>query len=259
MIQITFNQNTIEYLLIILVRVSSFVFIAPFFGDSAVPARVKVSFSVLITILLFYSMPVTRLEYGTVIDYAIIVVKESITGLLIGFSAYICNTIIHFSGKIIDMEIGLSMAQVFDPTTNTEIGLTGSLYSYLLMLFMIVSNMHIFLLNALVDSYTLIPIIGIKLGDTMYDRVIGFMVNYFVIGFRIVLPVFASILLLNCILGIMAKVAPQMNMFSVGIQLKILLGFLVLFLTIQLLPYVSDFVFTEMKRMVTGIASGMHG
>lgn len=138
MIQITFNQNTIEYLLIILVRVSSFVFIAPFFGDSAVPARVKVSFSVLITILLFYSMPVTRLEYGTVIDYAIIVVKESITGLLIGFSAYICNTIIHFSGKIIDMEIGLSMAQVFDPTTNTEIGLTGSLYSYLLMLFMIV-------------------------------------------------------------------------------------------------------------------------
>ena len=200
MIQITFNQNTIEYLLIILVRVSSFVFIAPFFGDSAVPARVKVSFSVLITILLFYSMPVTRLEYGTVIDYAIIVVKESITGLLIGFSAYICNTIIHFSGKIIDMEIGLSMAQVFDPTTNTEIGLTGRLYSYLLMLFMIVSNMHIFLLNALVDSYTLIPINGIKLGDTMYDTVMGFMANYFVIGFRIVLPVFASIMLLNCIL-----------------------------------------------------------
>lgn len=143
MIQITFNQNTIEYLLIILVRVSSFVFIAPFFGDSAVPARVKVSFSVLITILLFYSMPVTRLEYGTVIDYAIIVVKESITGLLIGFRhTYVIR--LYIFRKIIDMEIGLSMAQVFDPTTNTEIGLTGSLYSYLLMLFMIVSNMHIF-------------------------------------------------------------------------------------------------------------------
>ena len=86
MIEVTFNQNTIEYLLIILVRVSAFVFIAPFFGDSAVPARVKVSFSVLVTILMFYSMPVTQLEYNTVIDYAVIVVKESITGLLIGFS-----------------------------------------------------------------------------------------------------------------------------------------------------------------------------
>ncbi len=257
MIQITFNQNTIEYLLIILVRVSSFVFIAPFFGDSAVPARVKVSFSVLITILLFYSMPVTRLEYGTVIDYAIIVVKESITGLLIGFSAYICNTIIHFSGKIIDMEIGLSMAQVFDPTTNTETGLTGSLYSYLLMLFMIVSNMHIFLLNALVDSYTLIPINGIKLGDTMYDTVMGFMVNYFVIGFRIVLPVFASILLLNCILGIMAKVAPQMNMFAVGMQLKVMVGLFVMFITVSVLPVLSNFIFSHMQTMIKEMLRGM--
>ena len=257
MIQITFNQNTIEYLLIILVRVSSFVFIAPFFGDSAVPARVKVSFSVLVTVLLFYSMPVTRLEYGTVIDYAIIVVKESITGLLIGFSAYICNTIIHFSGKIIDMEIGLSMAQVFDPTTNTETGLTGSLYSYLLMLFMIVSNMHIFLLNALVDSYTLIPINGIKLDDTMYDTVMGFMANYFIIGFRIVLPVFASILLLNCILGIMAKVAPQMNMFAIGMQLKVMVGLFVMFITVAILPVLSNFIFSHMQTMVKEMLWGM--
>lgn len=257
MIEITFNQNTIEYLLIILVRVSSFVFIAPFFGDSAVPARVKVSFSLLVTILLFYSMPVTNIEYSTVIDYAVIVIKESITGLLIGFSAYICNTIIHFSGKIIDMEIGLSMAQVFDPTTNTETGLTGSLYSYLLMLFMIVSNMHIFLLNALVDSYTLIPVNGIKLGNTMYDTVMGFMADYFVIGFRIVLPVFASILLLNCVLGIMAKVAPQMNMFAVGMQLKVMVGLFVMFITVAVLPTLSNFIFSHMKTMVKEMLRGM--
>lgn len=257
MIEVTFNQNTIEYLLIILVRVSAFVFIAPFFGDSAVPARVKVSFSVLVTILMFYSMPVTQLEYNTVIDYAVIVVKESITGLLIGFSAYICNTIIHFSGKIIDMEIGLSMAQVFDPTTNTQTGLTGSLYSYLLMLFMIVSNMHIFLLNALVDSYTLIPINGIKLGNTMYDTVIGFMANYFIIGFRIVLPVFASILLLNCVLGIMAKVAPQMNMFAVGMQLKVMVGLFVMFITVAILPVLANFIFSQMQTMVKEMLRGM--
>lgn len=257
MIELTFNQNIIEYLLIILVRVSSFVFIAPFFGDSSVPARIKVAFSVFVTVLIFYSMPVTQLEYSTVIDYAVIVVKESITGLLIGFSAYICNTIIHFSGKIIDMEIGLSMAQVLDPTTNTQTGLTGSLYSYLLMLFMIVSNMHIFLLNALVDSYTLVPINDIKLGNTMYDTVVGFMANYFIIGFRIVLPVFASILLLNCVLGIMAKVAPQMNMFSVGMQLKVIVGLLVMFVTVAILPKLASFIFTHMQEMVKEILRGM--
>lgn len=155
------------------------------------------------------------------------------------------------------MEIGLSMAQVFDPTTNTETGLTGSLYSYLLMLFMIVSNMHIFLLNALVDSYTLIPINGIKLDDTMYDTVMGFMANYFIIGFRIVLPVFASILLLNCILGIMAKVAPQMNMFAVGMQLKVMVGLFVMFITVAILPVLSNFIFSHMQTMVKEMLRGM--
>lgn len=257
MIDVTFNQNTIEYLLLILVRVSSFVFIAPFYGDNGVPSRVKVSISLWISVLLFYSMPVTELQYESVIDYAALVIKESIVGLLIGFSAFICNNIIHFSGKIIDMEIGLSMAEIFDPATMSSVGMTGSLYYYLLMLMMIVSNMHIFLLNALVDSYSLIPIGGIKLGNTMYDTVLGFMSNYFIIGFRIVLPVFASILLLNCVLGIMARVAPQMNMFAVGMQLKVMVGLFVLFITVSVLPVLANFIFSFMQTMVKDIIQSM--
>lgn len=257
MIELTFNQNTIEYLLLILVRITAFMTIAPIFGDSAVPAKTKISISLWVTILMYYIMPEEAVEYATVIDFSILVVKEAITGLLIGFSAYICNTIIHFSGKIIDMEIGLSMAQVFDPSTNTSTGLTGSLYSYLLMLLMIVSNMHIFLLNAIVDSYKLIPIGKFSMGNTMYDTVLGFMTNFIVIGFRIVLPVFAAMLLLNCILGIMARVAPQMNMFAVGIQLKVMLGLFVIFITIALLPSLANFLFELMQDMVKEIMQGM--
>ncbi len=257
MIEITFNQNTIEYLLILLVRVSSFIFICPFFGESGISSRIKISLSIWITVLMFYSMPISELNYIGVIGYASMVVKEAITGLLIGFSAYICNTIIHFSGKIIDMDIGLSMAQVFDPGSNISTGLTGSLYYRFIMLFMIVSNMHIFLLNALVDSYKLVPINGIKLGDTMYNTVVGFMTEYFIIGFRIILPIFASILLLNCVLGIMARVAPQMNMFAVGMQLKIMVGFFVMFITVAVLPRLSSFIFSVMQSMVKGIIQGM--
>lgn len=257
MIEVTFNQNTIEYLLLILTRVSAFVFIAPFFGDSAVPARVKVSVSIWISVLIFYSMPITELSYSSVIDYGAMVVKEALSGLLIGFSAFICNTIIHFSGKIIDMDIGLSMAEVFNPTMMISTGLTGSLYSYLLMLFLIVSNMHIFLLNALVDSYSLIPINGIRLGNTMYETVLGFITNFFVIGFRIVLPIFAAILILNCVLGIMARVAPQMNMFAVGMQLKVMVGLFVMFLTVSVLPILANFLFSLMQTMVKDMIQGM--
>ncbi|MBQ3545075.1 MAG: flagellar biosynthetic protein FliR [Lachnospiraceae bacterium] len=257
MIELTFNQNTIEYLLLILVRITAFMTTSPIFGDRAIPAKVKISISIWVTILMYYIMPEVAVEYATIIDFSILVVKEAITGLLIGFAAYICNTIIHFSGKIIDMEIGLSMAQVFDPSTNTSTGLTGSLYSYLLMLLMIVSNMHIFLINAIVDSYKLIPIGGVSMGSTMYDTVLGFMTNFIVIGFRIVLPVFAAILLLNCILGIMARVAPQMNMFAVGIQLKVMVGLFVIFVTISILPTLANFIFELMQDMVKEIIQGM--
>ena len=85
----------------------------------------------------------------------------------------------------------------------------------------------------------------------------GFMDNYFVIGFRIVLPVFASILLLNCILGIMAKVAPQMNMFAVGMQLKVMGGLFVMFVPVSVLTVLSNFIFSHMQIMIKEMLRGM--
>lgn len=91
----------------------------------------------------------------------------------------------------------------------------------------------------------------------MYDTVIGFTANYFIIGFRIALPVFGTIILLNCVLGIMAKVAPQMNMFAVGMQLKVMTGLFVIFVTMSLLPIIANFIFDQMKSMLTQMMRGM--
>ena len=85
-----------------------------------------------------------------------------------------------------------------------------------------------------------------------------FIRDIFVIGFRIVLPIFAVIMILNAILGIMVKVAPQIHMFSVGAQLKIIVGFIVLFLTVFLLPDIATFIFKEMKKMMSLYLQGMY-
>jgi flagellar biosynthetic protein FliR len=119
--------------------------------------------------------------------------------------------------------------------------------------------MHQFILRAFIDSYQLIPTAGVILkSDHLMESMVKFMTDYCVIGFRICLPVFATILLLNSILGILAKVAPQMNMFSVGMQLKIIVGFTILFLTVRLLPGISDFIFTEMKKMMVSFIGGLY-
>ena len=86
---------------------------------------------------------------------------------------------------------------------------------------------------------------------------VKFLGDYIVIGFRICLPVFCVILLLNAILGVLAKVSPQMNMFAVGIQLKILVGLSVLLLSASMLPDAANFIFMQMKEIITAIVGGM--
>ena len=260
MINYGFSLYTFEYFLMILVRVATFVYIAPFFGMNNTPNRVKIGFSALLAIVLFQTIqPKEVLEYSGVIGFAIIVLKEGITGLLIGYAANICNSIIVFSGKVIDMEIGLAMANMYDPTTKAQSGLTGTMYNYFIMMLLIVTNMHHYILRALVDTYQIIPVTGAVFDwEHLMGSMVMYMTDMMAIGFRIALPIFACSMILSCILGIMAKVASQMNMFAVGMQIKILLGLGIMFLTVVLIPNISDFIFTEMKRMIVSMIEGMY-
>ena len=259
MVNFAFSLNNFEYFLLILVRIVSFVFVAPFFGNSAVPRRVKVGLSLFVAIFMYNIVNKPDLEYTSAVGYSVIVVREVMTGLLIGFAAYICNSIILFAGNIIDMDMGFSMAMEFNPSLNTQSTITGNFYYYLVMLILVASDMHSFILRAVCDSFTVVPI-----GKAVFDwdhlvlSITKYMGDMFVIGFRIFLPFFACIMILNCVLGIMAKVAPQMNMFSVGMQLKLLVGFAVLFLTIFLVPTVANFIFNEIKTMVVLIIEGLY-
>ncbi len=259
MLEYTFSLVHFEILILIVVRISCFVSVAPFFGTSNTPARVKIGLSVLVSLLIYGIVDKTAIEYTGVMGYAVIVLKEGITGLLIGFAANICNSIILFAGNIIDMDIGLSMATEFDPTMNSQVTITGNLYNYFILLLLVVTDMHHVILRAVVDSFEVIPVNGqIFDWDSLAGSMVTFMTDLFVIGFRIFLPIFACMMILNCILGIMAKVATQMNMFAVGMQMKVLLGILVLFLTVTLLPGIADFIFTEMRRMMVSVIEGMY-
>ena len=136
---------------------------------------------------------------------------------------------------------------------------TGTLYQYTMILMMIVSNMHQYFLRAFIDSYQLIPTGGVVLNmDSLLQSMLTFITEFCLLGFRICLPVFSVMILLNAVLGILAKVAPQMNMFAVGMQLKVLIGLSVLFVTTPMLVGASDMIFTEMKKMVVSFIGGLH-
>ena len=259
MIDIGFSLIDFENILLITVRIASFVFVAPFFSQRGVPAMAKVGFSFLIAVILFSAVPPPEKVFSGTLGYGVAVLKEGITGLLIGFAAYICNSIVIFAGNVIDMDIGLSMAQEYNPDMSMQITSTGNLYYYLIFALLMASGMDRYLLRVVCDSFYVVPIGGAVFEwDSLLLSMTTYMGDLFVIGFRIFLPVFAVIMIMNCVLGVMAKVAPQMNMFSIGIQLKILVGFLVLFLMIFLFASVAEMVFDEIKKMVVLFIEGMY-
>lgn len=259
MIDYSFSFRELEYFLLIMTRVTCFIFIAPFFGMNNTPKRVKIGLGVFLSVLLYYVIsPKQYAEYSSVFGYAWLVIKEAATGLIVGFSAQICLSITNFAGRMVDMEIGLSMVNQMDPTTKEHTTITGVFYQYMVMLLLIITGMYQFILKALVETFTLIPVTGAVFNtESLVQSMLVFLRDYIVIGFRICLPVFAVILLLNAILGILAKVAPQLNMFAVGIQLKILVGLGVLFLTIGMLPSAANFVFTEIREMMVAFVESL--
>lgn len=258
MIDVSFTYADLEYFLLILVRISCFVYAAPFFSMSNVPRTLKVGFSVLVSYLLYNAVDHNEVVYSTLFGYAIIVAKEALTGFVIGWGAQICASVTSFAGSIADMEIGLSMVSLLDPATKQQATFTGVFYQYMFTLFMIISGLYEYLLRALAESFILIPINGaVFKTEALLSSVLLFLADYVSIGFRIILPIFCAMIFLNCVLGVLAKVSPQLNMFAVGMQLKVLVGLGILLLSTQMLPALADNIFVQMKKMIVSFVEGM--
>lgn len=247
----------LELFLLIFVRIATFFRVAPFFNTANTPRRVKAGFAFFVAIIAWQLYPEKTYAYSTMIEYYMLVMKEAVVGLLLGIVGNMTLQIVHFAGRFIDMDMGLSMASVMDPTNRTQNGIVGSIYYYLVLMLLIISGMHSYVTSAIVESFRLIPVGQMSPNMTLYHSVVGFISDYCIIGFRIALPIFGCMLLLNSVLAIMAKVAPHMNMFMLGMQLKIIGGLAVLILIVFMLPSVANVIYMEMKDMMYHVVEGL--
>jgi len=245
---VNFTIEYLEFAVLVFVRVASIVSVTPFFGNNSVPVRVKAAISLFLSITTDY----INADYTGLLGYSSLIMKEAITGLVIGIGSGFCLYILNYSGHFIDMELGLSMAMEFDPSSNIQSTITANFLSHIFMLMFLVSDMHYFIIDALVQSYKLIPIGGAKIEADLLKVITTYVSDYFVIAIRVALPIFTCIFIINVILGVLAKVAPQMNMFVIGIQLKLFVGLFVLFMVMGMMPGVVDFIFQEMRE-ITGM------
>jgi len=222
--------------LLIFCRITSFFVVAPVFSSRNVPAPFKIGLAFFVTWILFAAVGMNEQPVTMDSLYALTVIREILVGLLLGFLAYLFFTAVQVAGSFTDMQMGFGMANVIDPMTGTSTPLLGNLKYMVATLLFLTFNGHHHLLQAIMDSYQWIPLQN-ELFTKLYSGEISeFLLQSFTkmfsLAFQLAAPLVVSLFLADVGLGILAKTAPQFNVFVIGLPLKILIGFLILLLMI---------------------------
>lgn len=241
-------ENQFGLFLVILTRISGIFIVSPFFGSRMIPVKVRVSIALVMGFLLF---PVLA-EQGDVklpeslFAYAFVIITELFIGWLIGFVGYMVFAAVNVAGQIMDMQVGFAMVTVLNPSTGEQVPLIGTFQYNLAMLVFLITNSHHIFIQALFDSFSMVPIMAVAVQDSMLRFVIDMVTMTFSVGLKMALPVLSAILLLDVALGILARTMPQMNIFIVGIPAKLFVGLFVLAFTIPFYILFLDVLFNEM-------------
>lgn len=221
-----------QLFLLVMVRTSGIFIFSPFFSAQNIPNIMKIGLSFSISLLITLTLPVSP-DFSNEI-LVLLIVKELMVGIIIGFISYAFFSAFYVMGQIIDMKIGFGMANVIDPQNRIQVPLMGNFYYILSFLLLMSFNGHHLIISALVDSYKFLPIGGFKYtGDTM-NLLVNSLSRAFEIGFKLSSPVVAIIFLTDVVLGIISKTIPQMNVFVVGMPLKVLIGLLIIIISMPI-------------------------
>ncbi len=230
------NLASLSLFLVFLARVSGIFISAPLFGARNVPTRVRIGMAIVLAYIFFELLRGQAPALPNTMNWmnlGLLIILEILVGLLIGFTAMLIFLAIQFAGHLIDIVTGMQMASVFDPATSAQQSLFGQFQYILALLLFLAFNGHHFIIHALYQSYSLIPIGSLSFsgGDPLiFMKIVG---TSFSVGLQLAAPIMAMLFLIDFSLGIIAKGVPQMNVFVTGMPIKSLVGIMGLFIVMS--------------------------
>jgi flagellar biosynthetic protein FliR len=242
----TFYAEKFVVFMLVFIRTLSMFATAPMYGHQSVPAQLKIWAGAAVAFAIF---PLIAANTGTIsLDLGALVVlavQEVIVGSSIGFTMGILFYAVSYAGEIFGIEMGLSISSLIDPQSGVNVAVIGQFESIVAVFIFLIMNGHLFLLEALKMSYDAVPVSGLKISGSAVDLFIHLTGMVFVAAIKIGAPVIISLFLTDVLLGIIAKMVPQVNVFFVGMPLTVGIG---LVLLIASLPF---FVFVFGKLIDT--------
>ncbi len=224
----------------VLTRISAFFLVVPVFSWQIIPARVKVA--VVLLMAVFFST-ITASPVDTravsVLEAVLLIANETIYGLALGLVVAIVFSAVKFSGRIVERQMGLAMAQVLDPLTGERSQPLGNLLEMIFILLFLSANGHHLFLLIISRSYEAFPVGSIPTIPVLADGIVKAGSTMLMAGLRLAAPMLAAFLLLMVVLAVLARIVPEMNILFISLPLRVGLGLL---MVAMFLPFINGFV-----------------
>jgi flagellar biosynthetic protein FliR len=240
--------------LLALVRAAAWVFVCPPFGNKSVPTMIKVGLAAALALVVgpHLADQGVPLEVGPLVSAAVLQVAA---GLALGFLGVLLFATFSFAGGLIDIVSGYSVAQLFDPGNNAPVSIFGQFYGVLATTLLFAIDGHLLLVRGFLTSFTAAPLTHLST-ETLTKLLTGDIALFFVSALEIAAPLLAALFLAEAALGLLARAAPQMNIFQLGLPVKILVTLSLAGLALPLLPDAVSGMAGQVVRQSLGLIRG---
>ena len=236
---------------LVLMRVTGFIAANPLFGRSNYPNMVKAGFIMVLSVFVWSMADTAVTPPATLIELVVRLLLEFGVGITLAFVMRVFFTVVQVGGEVLDAQMGLNMAQVYDASSQINMTVTASLLNVLMVLTFFAENGHYTLLRIFLSSGEVVPYGTATLGQAVASGVAEVFFSCMVLSLKLAFPILAAELLGELGMGILMKAIPQINAFVINIELKVIIGLVLLFL---FLTPMSEFLLAAEGEMLDGMS-----
>lgn len=214
-----------------LFRVTAVLMSMPVFGTTLVPTRVRLYFALAITVVIAPGLPPMPPVNALDLSGLMLIAEQILIGALMGFSLQLFFQAFVVAGQIISIQMGMAFASMIDPTNGVNTAVIGQFLTMLVTLLFLAMNGHLVVFEVLTESFTTLPVGSAMLVNHFWEIAgkLGWVLGAAMV---LVLPAITALLVVNIAFGVMTRAAPQLNIFSIGFPLTLVLGMVIFWVSL---------------------------
>lgn len=224
--------------LLVMTRMTGMLVFHPIFSRNNIPTMLNMGLAFVLSITLTGGLTFAPLPDITLYSFFYLVLKELAVGFFSGFVFRMFMSVLIAGGDLIDMEMGLSMSKAFDPSSNMQISISAQILNVMFVVGFFQSNAHLTLIQMTAKTFDIIPLGEIVFNRQNFLAIPELITLIFLLSFKLCMPVMVLEFIVTFAMGMVMRVIPQINVFVLNIQVKILIGMLVM---LMMVPVLSAF------------------